>query len=504
MFGNILIWFVIVPIIMMAGLACCGNSNMKAIRAVMVTCSTVLLGMAIWLVVDFLAQRAAGATDPMLFTGSWMWYEPLNIHLAVGVDGISVLMLLLSAIIVFAGTFASWEIDPLPKNFFLWFALLSTGVFGFFISIDMFTMFMFYEVALIPMYLLIGVWGTGSKEYSAMKLTLMLMGGSAFLMLGLLGIYWHGTPAGEPHTWNILEIAANNCIDHGWQNMLFVFTFVGFGVLGAMFPFHTWSPDGHACAPTAVSMLHAGVLMKLGGYGCFRIAIYLLPAAANELAWIFIILTGISIVYGAFSACVQTDLKYINAYSSVSHCGMVLFAILMLNETAMTGGILQMLSHGLMTALFFALIGMIYGRTHTRDVRQMGGLMKVMPYLGVCYMIAGFASLGLPGLSGFVAEMTIFFGSFEHADMFHRVFVIAATCSIVITAVYILRVVGKLILGPVQDEHHLQLTDASWWERLSTVTLIVCLAGIGFFPNWIADTIRESFVPVISALQSVI
>ncbi len=504
MFGNILIWFVIVPIIMMAGLACCGNSNMKAIRAVMVTCSTVLLGMAIWLVVDFLAQRAAGATDPMLFTGSWMWYEPLNIHLAVGVDGISVLMLLLSAIIVFAGTFASWKIDPLPKNFFLWFALLSTGVFGFFISIDMFTMFMFYEVALIPMYLLIGVWGTGSKEYSAMKLTLMLMGGSAFLMLGLLGIYWHGTPAGEPHTWNILEIAANNCIDHGWQNMLFVFTFVGFGVLGAMFPFHTWSPDGHACAPTAVSMLHAGVLMKLGGYGCFRIAIYLLPAAANELAWIFIILTGISIVYGAFSACVQTDLKYINAYSSVSHCGMVLFAILMLNETAMTGGILQMLSHGLMTALFFALIGMIYGRTHTRDVRQMGGLMKVMPYLGVCYMIAGFASLGLPGLSGFVAEMTIFFGSFEHADMFHRVFVIAATCSIVITAVYILRVVGKLILGPVQDEHHLQLTDASWWERLSTVTLIVCLAGIGFFPNWIADTIRESFVPVISALQSVI
>ncbi len=394
MFSNFLIWFVIVPVIMMAGLACCGNSNMKAIRTVMVVCSTVLLGMAIWLVCEFLDMRAAGDTSEMLFTGSWMWYEPLNIHLAVGVDGISVLMLLLSAIIVFAGTFASWKIDPLPKNFFLWFALLSTGVFGFFISIDMFTMFMFYEVALIPMYLLIGVWGTGRKEYSAMKLTLMLMGGSAFLMLGLLGIYWHSVPAGGVPTWNILEIAQNNAIAPSWQNLLFCFTFVGFGVLGAMFPFHTWSPDGHACAPTAVSMLHAGVLMKLGGYGCFRIAIYLLPSAAQELAWIFIILTGISIVYGAFSACVQTDLKYINAYSSVSHCGMVLFAILMLNRTAMTGGILQMLSHGLMTALFFALIGMIYGRTHTRDIRQMGGLMKIMPYLGVCYMIAGFASLG--------------------------------------------------------------------------------------------------------------
>ncbi len=502
MFGNILIWFVIVPVLMMAGLACCGNSNMKAIRAVMVTGATILLAMAIWLVVDFVGQRAAGNTAEMLHMGSWMWYEPLNIHLAVGVDGISVLMLLLSAIIVFAGTFASWKIDPLPMNFFLWFCLLSTGVFGFFISIDMFTMFMFYEVALIPMYLLIGVWGTGRKEYSAMKLTLMLMGGSAFLMLGLLGIFWHSAPEGQPLTWNILEISHNAAIDPSWQRLLFCFTFVGFGVLGAMFPFHTWSPDGHACAPTAVSMLHAGVLMKLGGYGCFRIAIFLNPQAAQELAWIFIILTGISIVYGAFSACVQTDLKYINAYSSVSHCGMVLFAILMLNSTAMTGGILQMLSHGLMTALFFALIGMIYGRTHTRDIRQMGGLMKIMPYLGVCYMIAGFASLGLPGMSGFVAEMTIFFGSFEHSDLFHRIFVIAATTSIVITAVYILRVVGKLVLGPVQDEHHLSLTDASWWERLSTVTLIVCLAGIGFFPNWLAETISSSFAPIISALQN--
>lgn len=504
-FENILIWFVILPVLMLGGLACCGKDNMKAIRGVMVTCSSVLLAMSIWLVIDFVCQRAGGNTDEMLYMGSWMWYSPLNIHLAVGVDGISVLMLLLTSIIVFAGTFASWKINPLPRNFFLWYALLSTGVYGFFISIDMFTMFMFYEVALIPMYLLIGVWGTGRKEYSAMKLTLMLMGGSAFLMLGLMGIYWHSAAITGVPTWNILEISnsgAINSLGMGWQNMLFCFTFVGFGVLGAMFPFHTWSPDGHACAPTAVSMLHAGVLMKLGGYGCFRIAIFLLPAAANELAWIFIILTGISVVYGAFSACVQTDLKYINAYSSVSHCGMVLFALLMLNKTAMTGGILQMLSHGLMTALFFALIGMIYGRTHTRDIREMGGLMKVMPYLGVCYMIAGFASLGLPGMSGFVAEMTIFFGAFEDSDLFHRIFVIAATTSIVITAVYILRVVGKLVLGPVQDKHHLELTDASWWERLSTVTLIVCLAGIGFFPNWLNDTIRESFTPIMNALTA--
>ena len=237
--------------------------------------------------------------------------------------------------------------------------------------------------------------------------------------------------------------------------------------------------------------------MKLGGYGCFRVAIYLMPQAAHELAWIFIILTGISVVYGAFSACVQNDLKYINAYSSVSHCGLVLFAILMLNTTAMTGAIMQMLSHGLMTALFFALIGMIYGRTHTRDIREMGGMMQILPYLSVCYVIAGMASLGLPGLSGFVAEMTIFVGSFQHTDLFHRVFVILACSSIVTTAVYILRVVGKLLYGPVYDQHHLSLTDAKWWERLSTATLIVCVAGIGCFPNFFADLIKFTFSPQI-------
>ena len=494
MFTNILIYFVVISLVMLGLLALC--QNIKQIRAVAVVGSLGLIGLSVWVLMEYLGIRAAGNEDPMLFVDSWTWFAPLNIHLAVGVDGISIAMLLLSSIIVFAGSFASWKIAQ-PKEFFLWLILLSTGVFGFFISIDMFTMFMFYEVALIPMYLLIGVWGSGNKNYSAMKLTLMLMGGSAFLMLSLIGIYYHSAPEGGQLTWNLLEIVHNDAIPHGWQSFLFPMAFVGFGVLGAMFPFHTWSPDGHASAPTAVSMLHAGVLMKLGGYGCFRVAIYLMPQAASELAYIFLILTGISVVYGAFCACVKTDLKYINAYSSVSHCGLVLFAILMLNTTAMTGAIMQMLSHGLMTALFFALIGMIYGRTHTRDITKMGGLMRIMPYLAVCYVIAGMASLGLPGLSGFVAEMTIFVGSFQHADMFHRVFTIVACCSIVITAVYILRVVGKLLFGPVVDKHHLELTDATWWERVSTVTLILCVAAIGCFPNFFNELINKTFTPEI-------
>ena len=339
---NFLSLFVLIPILMLGGLFL--SRNMKQIRWVAATGASLLLVLSVVLTFLFLGERAAGNDAEMLFMAEMPWFTPLNINYSVGVDGISVAMLLLSSVIVFTGVFASWKIDPLPKEFFLWFCLLSTGVYGFFISIDLFTMFLFYEVALIPMYLLIGVWGTGRKEYSAMKLTLMLMGGSALLLVGILGIYFFTGAESGYYTMNLLEIARGT-IPVGVQYYLFPLTFIGFGVLGALFPFHTWSPDGHASAPTAVSMLHAGVLMKLGGYGCFRVAIYLMPEAANELAWIFLILTGISVVYGAFSACVQTDLKYINAYSSVSHCGLVLFAILMLNQTAMTGAVLQMLSH---------------------------------------------------------------------------------------------------------------------------------------------------------------
>lgn len=245
-------------------------------------------------------------------------------------------------------------------------------------------------------------------------------------------------------------------------------------------------------------MLHAGVLMKLGGYGCFRVAMYLLPDAAYELAWIFLILTTISVVYGALSACVQTDLKYINAYSSVSHCGLVLFALLMMTKTACTGAILQMLSHGLMTALFFALIGMIYGRTHTRDIRYLDGLMKIMPFLAVGYVIAGLANLGLPGFSGFIAEMTIFVGSFDNPDQFHRVATIIACTSIVVTAVYILRVVGKILYGEVKNPHYLGLTDATWDERVAVICLIACVAGLGLFPFWASNVISDAVGPILA------
>ena len=488
---SILTLFVVIPVLMLLGLWF--SKNLAQVRGVMVAGASALLVLAIWLTVTFIQMRHAGNTDPMLFTYSVAWFPSLHIAYSVGVDGISVVMLLLSAIIVFTGTFASWQAMSNHKEYFLWFTLLSTGVFGFFISVDMFTMFMFYEVALIPMYLLIGVWGTGAKEYAAMKLTLMLMGGSALLIIGILAIYFFSGAT----TMNINEIAAMANIPENVQNIFFPLLFIGFGVLGALFPVHTWSPDGHASAPTAVSMLHAGVLMKLGGYGCFRIAMYLMPSALDTWAPVFLILTTISVVYGALSACVQTDLKYINAYSSVSHCGMVLFALCMVTQTAITGAVIQMLSHGLMTALFFAVIGMIYHRAGTRDVRYLGGLMKVVPFLAVSYVVAGLANLGLPGFSGFVAEMTIFVGSFQNADTFHRVCTIVACTSIVVTAVYILRVVGKILFQKIPNPEFLKLTDATWDERLAVGGLIFCVAGLGTAPFWAQEVIYDAVGPII-------
>ena len=429
---------------MLLGLWVAKNDNQ--VRGVMVAGATALLIGAIWLTVYFVQQRNAGNHDAMLLTNSVMWFKPLNIAFSVGVDGISVVMILLSAIIVFTGTFASWQLEPMKKEYFLWFVLLSSGVFGFFISTDMFTMFMFYEVALIPMYLLIGVWGTGPKEYSAMKLTLMLMGGSALLVLGILGIYYFSGAT----TMDVTELARMHAMPKNIQNIFFPLVFIGFGVLGALFPFHTWSPDGHASAPTAVSMLHAGVLMKLGGYGCLRIAMFLMPDALEMWAPVFLVLTTISVVYGALSACVQTDLKYINAY--------------------------------------------------------LGGLMKVIPFLAVSYVVAGLANLGLPGFSGFVAEMTIFVGSFENAGMFHRVATIIACTAIVITAVYILRVVGKILFQKIPNKKFYELHDATWDERFAIGCLIFCVAGLGlcplFFENMIMDAVHPIFEHIITYIPN--
>ncbi len=495
---DILTLFVLVPVLTILILVF--TKNLPQARLVSLFGSLVQLGMAINLFFAYSRERIVNS-DIMLFMKDYVWFEQLNIHYIVGVDGISVVMLILTSIVVLAGILISWRVNDLPKEFFISLIVLATGVFGFFISIDLFTMFIFYEIAVIPMYLLIGIWGSGPKEYSAMKLTLMLMGASAVLMVGILGIYFNSNAEGGPLTFNILEIAKVR-IPFEAQKIFFPLTFIGFAVLGALFPFHTWSPDGHASAPTAVSMLHAGVLMKLGGYGIFRVAMYLLPLGAMEWSWFFIILSSFGVVYGALGAIRQNDLKYINAYSSVSHLGMVLVALLMLNKTAWNGAILQSLSHGFMTALFFALIGMIYERTHTRDIMKLGGLLKVLPFISAIYIIAGMASLGLPGFSGFVAEMNIFVGAFQHADLFRRIATIATISAIVVTAVYILRVVGLMLLGPMKNEEFNHLPPSTWNERYGIFLLLIPIIGIGLAPLWLSDMILDSLVPFIAQFNN--
>ena len=496
---NILNLLILVPVLTVISIMLVKDSSRAKLVAAIGMGTQLIL--SIFLVYSYLDLRASGNEEMMLFVSDHLWYEQWNIHYSIGVDGISVALILLTAIISFAGVFASWTVKEQSKEFFITLIVLATGVFGFFISLDLFTMFLYYEIAVIPMYLLIGIWGSGKKEYSAMKLTLILMGASALLLVGILGIYFNSSPDPEALTFNFIEIAQND-IPLKAQLFFFPLTFVGFGALGALFPLHTWSPDGHASAPTAVSMLHAGVLMKLGGYGALRIAVYLMPEAASEYAWFFIILATIGAVYGSFAALVQKDLKYLNAYSSVSHLGLILFAILMFNKVAFTGAVLQMISHGFITALFFALIGMIYGRTHTRNITEMGGLIKVIPILGVSYIIAGFASLGLPGLSAFVAEMTIFVGAFQHDDIFIRVCSILVISSIVVTAVYILRAAATMLLGPIKKEEFKDIKDAEWHEKVSVYLLVAMIVAMGMYPDWLASMIGDSLNGIVERFVS--
>ncbi|MBK9637039.1 MAG: NADH-quinone oxidoreductase subunit M [Bacteroidetes bacterium] len=463
-------------------------NQLKQVRLIALCGAIIQFTLSILLLNSFCAERALGNNAPMVFYSSLEWFTPLGIAFTTGVDGISVSMILLSAFVVLAGVLVSWKMEKMSREFFFLLILLSAGAYGFFISLDLFTLFFFLEVAVIPKFLLIGIWGSGKKEYSAMKLALMLMAGSAFVFLGLLGLYFSTNIGNGQHTFDFIAISRTS-VPLNTQLIFFPIAFIGFGIFGALFPFHTWVPDGHSSAPTAASMFLAGISMKLGGYGCLRVATYLMPEAAHVYAPYIILLATIAIIYGAFATMMQTDLKYINAYSSVSHCGFVLLGIGMLNETAIAGAVMQMISHGLMTALFFAAIGMIYERTHTRLVAQLGGLLKVMPFISTIFIISGLCSLGLPGFSGFVAEMTVFMGSWQHPEMLYRIATILSCASIVVTAVYILRAAGKSIMGPIVNEQHLTLSDATWNEKSAAVLLLSGIVVIGIAPFWLNELI---------------
>jgi NADH-quinone oxidoreductase subunit M len=483
----------IIGVPLLTAIAVLLSRNTKQVRWISFAGSIVQLILSFVLFFAFRNERAAGNTDQMLFQQNYALYPSWNINFHLGVDGISIAMILLTSFVLIAGVLVSWNIEKMTKEFYFLLLLLALGAYGFFISLDLFILFFFLEISVIPKYLLIGIWGSGRKEYSANKLALMLMGGSALILVGILGLYFS---AG--HSFNIL-VLSHQSIPPSVQSTIFPLLFVGFGVFTALFPFHTWVPDGHSSAPTAGSMFLAGISMKLGGYGCLRVATYLLPEGAKEYANIIIVLSAIAILYGAFATMMQKDLKYINAYSSVSHVGFSLLGIGMLTQTAMTGAVMQMVSHGVMTALFFAVIGMIYDRTHTRMVNDMGGLMKVMPFIATVFFIVGLCSLGLPGLSGFVAEMTVFVGSWENVGTFHRIATITAAMSIVVTAVYILRAVGQTVMGPIKNEYA-SLKDASWNEKLAAILLVAGILAIGIAPFWLNDLIKPGIEIIMNKI----
>ena len=485
------------------------SRNKQQVKWISLIGSVVQLALAFFLLMAYRNERAAGNMDQMLFDQSFKLFPSFGIYFHLGVDGIAIAMILLTAFVVIAGVLVSWNIEKMTKEFYFLLILLALGAYGFFISLDLFILFFFLEIAVIPKYLLIGIWGSGKKEYSANKLALMLMGGSALVLVGLLGLYFS-----SGRSFDLLQLSQMN-IGIETQRVIFPLLFVGFGVFTALFPFHTWVPDGHSSAPTAGSMFLAGISMKLGGYGCLRVATYLMPDAAKEYSTIIIVLSCIAILYGAFATMMQKDLKYINAYSSISHCGFVLLGIGMLTTTAITGAVMQMVSHGLMTALFFAVIGMIYDRTHTRMVADMGGLMKVMPFISTSFFLVGLCSLGLPGLSGFVSEMTIFMGSWEKEGIFYRIATIIACMSIVVTAVYILRAIGQVAMGPLKvnyDIHHSPSNGGSqregaklggevyWNEKLAAIILLAGIFAIGIAPYWLNDLVRPGAEIIMNRL----
>ncbi|HVM89974.1 MAG TPA: NADH-quinone oxidoreductase subunit M [Puia sp.] len=471
------------------------SRNKQQVKRISLTGSLVQMILAVVLLSAFREARAADPSSPMLFEQNHRLFESLHIRFHLGVDGISVAMILLTAFVVLAGVLVSWNIEKMTKEFYFLLILLALGAYGFFISLDIFVLFFFLEISVIPKYLLIGIWGSGKKEYAANKLALMLMAGSALILVGILGLYFSNN-----HDFDLLSLSRAN-IPALIQKILFPLLFIGFGVFTALFPFHIWVPDGHSSAPTAGSMFLAGISMKLGGYGCLRIAIYLLPEGAKEYANIIIILSAIGILYGAFVTMMQKDLKYINAYSSVSHVGFSLLALGMLTQTAIVGAVMQMVSHGLMTALFFAVIGMIYDRTHTRMVNEMGGLLKVMPFIITLFFIVGLCSLGLPGLSGFVAEMTVLVGSWENNDMMHRIATVAAALSIVVTAVYILRAIGLTAMGPLKNQSHDELKDATWNEKLAALILLIGILAIGLYPSWLNDLLKPAAELIMNRIK---
>ncbi len=429
------------------------------------------------------------------FLEKYSWLPSLGISYQVGLDGMNAPLVLLTGVVMFTGVLISWGIDDRPREFFAFLFILATGVFGVFVALDLFMLFFFYEIAVFPMYLLISIWGwKETREYAAMKLTLYLFIGSVIALVGALAMYF----VSGLGTFDMLALEGAG-FSPAFQRVWFPFVFFGFAVLGGIFPFHNWSPDGHVAAPTAVSMFHAGVLMKLGAFAALRVGIMLMPEGAKyHMPWI-ILLSLVNVVYGAYIAMVQSDFKYVIGFSSVSHMGLVAMGFATLTRNGMIGAGVQMFSHGVMTALFFAVVGMIYDQAHTREIPKLGGFRKIMPVVTIAFIVGGLVSMGMPGFSGFIAEFPIFMGVWASYPWI----AIVAVISIVITASYIIRIVGRVFFGnlPEELEHHVH--DVTVLDKLALVLLSGILILVGVYPSVMVPLVESGVDKILTLLGGV-
>jgi NADH-quinone oxidoreductase subunit M len=444
------------------------------------------------LVLFSLFDRSEGGFQ---FTEQIRWIRAsqagFDIHYHLGVDGLSLVMLVLATFLFLLAVFVSWHIELRPKEYFAWMLFLETGVLGVFTSLDLVLFFLFWEVELVPMYMLISIWGTGRKVYSAMKFVLFTISGSALMLAGILIL---GFAAG---TFNMVALAQMDITEALIPlPALFFLIFAAFAIKLPVFPFHTWLPDAHTDAPTAVSVILAGILLKMGGYGMIRLCVSILPDVAHQYAVWLTAFAAVNVVYGAIVTLRQTDLKRLIAYSSISHMGYVLLGIFALGQVSMTGATLQMFTHGTITGLLFVMVGLVYDRAHTRDISVLSGLAPRMPVIATGFVIAGLASLGLPTMSGFVSELLVFLGSVKS----YPIPTLFAVVGILLTAGYILWMLERVFFGP-SNPRWAELVDATtWWERLPVVGLIASILAIGIYPATLVPVIEAGITPIVARL----
>jgi NADH-quinone oxidoreductase subunit M len=461
--------------------------KLNLIRWISFAGALITFGISVFLFIAY-DKNAAGYQ----FIEKMDWLPALGISYHVGIDGISAALELMAGIVVLAGVLVTWHTSDRAKEYFSFLMFLAASVFGVFASLDLFQLFFFFELAVFPKYLMIVMWGSPkTKEYGGMKLTLYLFLGSVLALVGVLTVYFQS----GLHTFNLLELEKAG-FGVQFQQLWFPFIFIGFGILGGLFPFHSWAPDGHVAAPTAVSMLLAGVEMKVGAFAALRAGLMLLPDGMRFWAPLVIILATINVVYGAFIAMIQTDFKYVIGFSSVSHMGLVFIGFATLTPEGLTGAGLQMFSHGIMTALFFSIVGMVYDRAHTRNLGELGGLYKIMPIAMIGFVVGGLVSMGMPGFSGFVAEIPIYIGAWKT----YPVSAIIAAVSIVVTAAYILLVVRKVFFGETPETIKPGLTDITLRDKIVVIGLSLVMIGIGVMPSLLTPTIQAGVSHILALL----